>query len=735
MTKRLLTAAASALLTLALYAQGGNFETATEAAQNMKVGWNLGNTLDSHATGVTNVTKTETYRGQPVTNAALMQMLKEAGFNAVRVPVTWYPYMASDGTVDAAWIARVKEVVDYVIGQGMYCIVNVHHDTGVPNSSTPDKGWLRADESNYAANKDKFEYLWTQIAEAFKDYGQLLLFEGYNELLDAYGSWNYASWNTENKYDEDVANAAYNAVNSYAQSFVTAVRATGGNNTQRNLILNTYAACSGRGRWRDALKQPLDKLQLPEDGDGTHLAVEVHTYPVITTTDGNNVVSNRDIEAIEAELIDMFEALTNILAVKGAPVIIGEWSSGNVDAATTDYDARRQHMLDFASLFVAKAKEYGMPTFYWLGLSDKIDRTLPAFTQPDLAETILQAYYGNSYTPMLPVQDDYEYYPVVNFYQQWAELDLYQGPQDDYSGIELELSEKPGLTDLRLVTYRNNNTQSTPTNFSTATKNIGFGTQTSNPVTRVTLQWRKTGSKAFGIKHLWWIKSNGTKVEVVPNTNYMFNNCWIGSQATPNFIKVPVGSSHYATLYYSDTNFVVPAGITASAYAVSNGHVMAVRDYEAGEVLPAGTGVVLNATEANTFKFIKTTEEGLAATGNMLRGSDTEELTTGGSKYYKLSLNHGNEEGTVGFYYGAADGAAFMNGAHKAYLAVPESEARIAGFAIPETDGKLTGGITSIGNELRPANGTWYTLDGRLLRTQPTKRGVYIMNGRKVIIP
>ncbi|MBR1733764.1 MAG: glycoside hydrolase family 5 protein [Alloprevotella sp.] len=734
MTKRLLIAAASALLTLASYAQSGSFETATEAAQNMKVGWNLGNTLDSHATGITDVTKTETYRGQPITNAALMQMLKEAGFNAVRVPVTWYPHMADDGTVDATWMARVKEVVDYVIGQGMYCIINVHHDTGIPNSTTPNKGWLRADESNYTANKDKFEYLWRQIAEAFKDYGQLLLFEGYNELLDAYGSWNYASWNTEDKYDKDIADAAYNAVNSYAQSFVTAVRATGGNNAQRNLILNTYAACSGRGTWRDALKQPLAKLQLPEDGDGTHLAVEVHTYPSITTTGEDNVVSNRDIETIEAELIDMFEALTNILAVKGAPVIIGEWSSANVDAATTDYDARRQHMLDFASRFIAKAKEYGMPTFYWVGLSDKIDRTLPAFTQPDLTETILQAHYGNSYNPMLPVRDDYEYYPVVNFYQQWAELELYWGPQDSYTGIEFELSEKPGGSDLRLMTYRNNSTQGTATNFTTITRTLSFGAQTGNPVTRVTLQWRKEGSKAFGIKYLRWLKSGGTKVEVEPSTSHMFNNCWIGSQATPNFIKVPVGSSHYATLYYSDTNFVVPSGITASAYAVSNGRVMTVRDYEAEDVLPAGTGVVLNAAEANTFKFIKTTEEGLAATGNMLRGSDTEELTTGGSKYYKLSLNNANEEGTIGFYYGAADGAAFMNGAHKAYLAVPESEARIAGFELPDTEEGLVDGITNVRNELRPADGTWHTMDGRRLQTRPTERGIYVVNGRKVIV-
>lgn len=185
-------------------------------------------------------------------------MLKEAGFNAIRVPVTWYPHMGLKtnpnslvwdkkanplGTrVDADWMQRVREIVDYVASQGMYCILNVHHDTGAF-----DVAWVIADRESYSENKARYESLWTQIAEEFRDYDHLLLFESYNEILDPYGSWGYPSSRCEGGYDRDVAASAYEAVNSYAQSFVNAVRATGGNNRTRNLIINNYVAsnCAG----------------------------------------------------------------------------------------------------------------------------------------------------------------------------------------------------------------------------------------------------------------------------------------------------------------------------------------------------------------------------------------------------------------------------------------------------------------------------------------------------------
>ena len=105
-----------------------DFETATNAVKNMGLGWNLGNTLDANS-GSAQGLESETYWGQPVTKPELMKMMKEAGFSAIRVPVTWYNHMDANGKVDEAWMKRVHEIVDYVINQGLYCIVNVHHDT------------------------------------------------------------------------------------------------------------------------------------------------------------------------------------------------------------------------------------------------------------------------------------------------------------------------------------------------------------------------------------------------------------------------------------------------------------------------------------------------------------------------------------------------------------------------------------------------------------------------------
>ena len=183
--KKLFTLFAGLLLMGSLQAEAADFETAKEAVKNMGVGWNLGNTLDANdATKSWNSTaEHETCWGQPVTKPELIKMMKEAGFGAIRVPVTWYQEIDADGKINEAWMNRVKEVVDYVIREGLYCIINVHHDTGADGSTF--KSWIKADEANYTQNRAKFENIWKQIAQTFKDYDQHLLFEGYNEMLDA----------------------------------------------------------------------------------------------------------------------------------------------------------------------------------------------------------------------------------------------------------------------------------------------------------------------------------------------------------------------------------------------------------------------------------------------------------------------------------------------------------------------------------------------------------------------
>ena len=231
---------------------------------------------------------------------------------------------------------------------------------------------------NYNTNKDKFEYLWQQIATEFRDYGEHLLFEGYNEMLDANNSWSYASSKNNNEYDATAAASAYNAVNSYAQSFVSTVRATGGNNAVRNLIVNTYAACCGMGTWNTHLQDPLTQMALPTDNAAGHIIFEVHSYPSL----------NDGLSSAKGSIDQMMTAVETNLASKGAPVIFGEWGVPD-DEKEKDYTEKNADMLAFAQYFVEQAKAKGFGTFYWMGLSDG-----PEFNQTDLKSAIYKGYYG-----------------------------------------------------------------------------------------------------------------------------------------------------------------------------------------------------------------------------------------------------------------------------------------------------------------------------------------------------
>lgn len=372
-----------------------SFEPMAEAVLRMGQGWNLGNTLDSCCGDLENMwieaytSRTpkdyETAWGQPQATRELIHMFKEAGFGAIRVPVTWYPHIGTitlhdtkkwdpatwSGTdVDPAWMARVQQVVDYVIDEGMYCIVNVHHDTGAGSTA-----WLVASEQDFEAARERYQALWMQIAECFKDYGERLLFESYNEMLDPYDSWCFASYATQGRYDATVAGSAYAGINSYARLFVETVRHSGGNNASRNLIVNTYGACSGDGTWNRHLQEPLQYLSLPEEPG--HIAVEVHSY--------------WDAERFDQQKADIDKLFSNldtyIVRRLGVPVLIGEWGGGT---GSDSLDNVR-----FASYFAGKAWEAGIPTFWWMGLSDGEDRSVPRWTMPLTKDAILSAGTGD----------------------------------------------------------------------------------------------------------------------------------------------------------------------------------------------------------------------------------------------------------------------------------------------------------------------------------------------------
>lgn len=279
------------------------WESAFVACRNMTVGCNLYNTLDAVGDWFDpeDVTAWETCWGQPVTTQGWFDAVAAAGFKVVRIPVTWHPHMDANWTIKEPWINRVEEVVNYALNAGLYCILNVHHDTG-------DGGWLCADNNNLDPIAQKFESLWVQIANRFNKYGEKLLFEGYNEMLDAQNSW-----------VEPVA-GGYEAVNKLAQKFVDTVRSTGGNNAHRNLIVNTYGAGGSKTR--------LDNFSIPVDVIGGHLLLEVHNYSPSKFSNLNGEIDDNNLPVwtpeFESQLGEELDLLVNFSNGNNIPVVIGE---------------------------------------------------------------------------------------------------------------------------------------------------------------------------------------------------------------------------------------------------------------------------------------------------------------------------------------------------------------------------------------------------------------------------
>ena len=534
--KRLLTISMIAASVTTMQAQ--SFETAQEAVTNMGVGWNLGNTLDAN-NGAAQGLESETCWGQPKTKPELMTMMKEAGFGAIRVPVTWFNHMDKDGKVDEAWMKRVHEVVDYVIDAGLYCIINVHHDTGDGSVH-----WLHANMSVYNDTKERYEYLWQQIAEEFKDYGEKLLFESYNEMLDKYNSWCFATFGSPSKYIAEDAADAYEAINSYARSFVNVVRASGGNNAQRNLVLNTYGACNGAGTWNSHLQDPLKEMKMPE-GESNHIAFEVHNYPSISN------LSNA-----KKELDQNIKDLQSTLGTLGAPVIYGEWgtSSANGDG-TSDYDNNRTNMIDFLQYYVKQTKAAGMGTFYWMGLTDATNRDYPCFSQPDLAEALTKAWHGDDFKGIYPTKQDVignvDIIYNVDYKGNWQELNLCGSAvsTNNFKSIRLEMYELPAGITLQFKVYGSDDNHIQSEAISTTDLNSSLVFDESilggKTIKRITLQ-TQSGAGSCKVKRAVLIKNDGTEVEQELS---VFWGCSISSETITGITAIQRSDAGTGTIY------------------------------------------------------------------------------------------------------------------------------------------------------------------------------------------
>ncbi|MBQ7954954.1 MAG: cellulase family glycosylhydrolase [Lachnospiraceae bacterium] len=271
--------------------------TADEMVAEMGTGWNLGNTMDGH----TGFTPNETLWQNVETTQELIKAVHDMGFNTIRIPVTWGTMIddSNNYAIDEKWMSRVQDIVDYAINMNMYAIINVHHD------GAEQSGWLRIAAEDLDPVKEKYEAVWKQIAERFKDYDEHLIFESMNEVCGP-----------EQNIAEDTA-----LIMQFNQIFVDTVRATGSNNEERWL--------SVPGRYTNIVNTTKEEagFELPTDTVEKRLFVAVHYYDwsfgMLESMGVTNFTYN-SVPVLQSDFVQLEKFTSN-----GIPVILGEYGAIN----------------------------------------------------------------------------------------------------------------------------------------------------------------------------------------------------------------------------------------------------------------------------------------------------------------------------------------------------------------------------------------------------------------------
>lgn len=308
--------------------EGVKYKTQPELVEAMGMGWNLGNTMDAP--------EGETDWGQPVTTKEMMTTLKELGYDSIRIPVSWSRHVseAPEYIIDAEWMARVREVVDYALDAGLVVVINSHHDNEIYHPRKNNR-------------EEAVEYLsaiWSQVAKEFKDYDQNLLFESMNEpRLDG----NKHEWGLDTNCEECLI--AAEVINECNQAFVDVVREAGGKNLDRYLLVSSYAGSPGAAM--------IEQFKLPEDLALDRLLLATHAYSPYDLAMGDNMSINQ-FDAGARGSIDWFiNGLYEKFVSQGVHVVIDEMGIINKNNPEARYE--------WAKYYVTKAKQNGMVCMVW----------------------------------------------------------------------------------------------------------------------------------------------------------------------------------------------------------------------------------------------------------------------------------------------------------------------------------------------------------------------------------
>nr|WP_302617489.1 glycoside hydrolase family 5 protein [uncultured Prevotella sp.] len=325
------------------------------------VGWNLGNQFECSAPNQDGESMqignpdgsihAETAWGNPVVTKKMIQAVKKAGFNAIRIPIRWQCHItnAQAMSIDKAWIARIKEVVGWCLDNDLKVIINVHHEKWLESRPT----------SQYKEeNCNKLKLLWTNIASEFANYDSRLAFAGTNEVHIK------DNWGEPNADNLDVQNA-------YNQTFVDAVRTTGGNNAKRHLIVQTYVCNPWFGINNGNFKIPQD---VPGNGNN-YMSVEFHYYQPWSyagypdTGDRYDYWGDAYKDAgktpadNEKTMTDFFDRVVNTWSSQGLGIVIGEW--GVTNRYNSNLEKVHENMNYYCHFLTTEAQKRGFSTFVW----------------------------------------------------------------------------------------------------------------------------------------------------------------------------------------------------------------------------------------------------------------------------------------------------------------------------------------------------------------------------------
>ncbi|MDW8803588.1 glycoside hydrolase family 5 protein [Streptomyces scabiei] len=365
--------------------------SASQIVADMGAGWNLGNQLEA----TTNGYPSETAWGQPTVTQALIDKVRAAGFKTIRIPVSYLGYIGPgpNYTINASWLNRVQEVVNYAYNRGLHVLINMHGD----GYKTVNGSWLICDSSSQATIRAKYEKAWQQIANRFKNYDQRLILESMNEEFDGqYGR---------------PTQPCYSNINSYNQIFVDTVRKTGGNNSSRWLLVagwNTNIDYTA-GNYGFAL--PSDQYRSPSiPANERRIMISVHHYSPWdfageengTITQWGRAATNPSRTSTwgqEDYLDAQLKMMRDVFVSKGYPVVVGEY--GAIDKSSFD-SSNNRYRADFARAVVATAKKYGAATIYWdNGATDRygfglFNRRSLTVTQQGIINAIMNGVSGSA---------------------------------------------------------------------------------------------------------------------------------------------------------------------------------------------------------------------------------------------------------------------------------------------------------------------------------------------------